>query len=81
MDTKAIKRACEAVGGLTPLANALGITVGAVHQWTRGYKQVPVERCIPIEIATAGAVRAEELRPDHPWHVIRGTNTTKRDAA
>lgn len=73
MNTEAINRACQAVGGLTPLAKSLGVTVGAVHQWTKGYKQVPVERCIPIEMATKGEVKAEELRPDHPWHVIRGT--------
>lgn len=29
--------------------------------------------CIRIEAATDGKVRAEDLRPDVPWHVIRGT--------
>lgn len=29
--------------------------------------------CIRIEAATEGKVRAEDLRPDVPWHVIRGT--------
>jgi DNA-binding transcriptional regulator YdaS (Cro superfamily) len=80
MNTEAIKKACESVGGLTALARELGITVGAVHQWTRGYKQVPIDRCIPIEMATNGAVRAEEIRPDHPWHVIRG-KSSKQTAA
>ena len=28
--------------------------------------------CIRIEAATDGRVRAEDLRPDVPWHVIRG---------
>lgn len=28
--------------------------------------------CIRIEAATDGKVRAEDLRPDVPWHVIRG---------
>ena len=28
--------------------------------------------CIRIEAATNGKVRAEDLRPDVPWHVIRG---------
>jgi len=30
---------------------------------------VPVERCVQIERATAGAVRRWDLRPDD-WHLI-----------
>ena len=64
MNTEAIKTACEKVGGITAMANHLGITVGAVHQWTKGIKRVPVERCIAIEVLTQGEVRVEQLRPD-----------------
>ena len=32
-----------------------------------GVRQVPIERCLAIERATGGKVRAEELRPDHDW--------------
>lgn len=35
-------------------------------------KQASCELAIRIEAATFGAVSAEEVRPDIPWHVIRG---------
>jgi DNA-binding transcriptional regulator YdaS (Cro superfamily) len=73
MNTSAIKTACEKVGGITAMANHLGITVGAVHQWTKGTKRVPAERCPVIEALTEGAVRVEELRPDVEWHHIRNS--------
>ena len=67
-----IKKACNEVGGITALSRGLGITPGAVHQWTIGYRRVPAERCPDIEELTNGVVRAEELRPDVNWHFIRG---------
>lgn len=68
----ALKTACDQVGGITALSKLLGISPPSVHQWFSGSRRVPVERCIQIESATHGAVRAEDLRPDVPWHVIRG---------
>jgi DNA-binding transcriptional regulator YdaS (Cro superfamily) len=73
MNTEAIKTACETVGGITAMANHLGITVGAVHQWTKGTRRVPAERCLAIEELTKGAVKVEHLRPDVPWHAIRNS--------
>lgn len=46
------------------LARALGVTQGAVHQWSAGLTRIPLERAIDIERHTAGAVTCEELRPD-----------------
>lgn len=40
-----------------------------VYQWSSGQRPVPIERCVPIEQATAGAVRRWDLRPDD-WHRI-----------
>lgn len=40
-----------------------------VSQWASGIKAVAVERCVPLEDATAGAVRRWDLRPDD-WHRI-----------
>lgn len=77
MQIDAIKQACDHVGGITAMAKRLGISVGAVHQWTRGYRRVPAERCPSIEEATDGAVRVEQLRPDVPWHVIRNTRPSE----
>lgn len=53
------------------LANALGITPGAVNQWVSGLSRVSAERCPAIEKATGGLVRCEDLRPDIAWSVLR----------
>lgn len=60
------------VGGITTLARQIDVSVPTVHQWITGVRRVPTERAIRIEAATEGKVRAEDLRPDVPWHVIRG---------
>lgn len=67
-----IKRAAEIVGSQRELAHALGVTQGAVSQWVKN--GVPMDRCIPIERATAGAVRCEDLRPDVDWACLRATD-------
>jgi DNA-binding transcriptional regulator YdaS (Cro superfamily) len=67
-----IKRAAEIVGSQRALAEILGVSPGAVTQWIDG--GVPLDRCIPIEQATQGAVRCEELRPDQNWGFIRATD-------
>ena len=66
----AIRRACEAVGGQAALAELVGVSPQAVHQWIAGARQVPAERCPEIERATAGEVRCEQLRPDVAWDVL-----------
>lgn len=53
-----LERAIERAGGLTPLAEALGITVQAVSQW----KHVPVERVLAVSALTG--LPPHELRPD-----------------
>lgn len=58
------------------LARALGVTPGAVNQWVNGDVVVSEGRCIQIEAATNGMVRCEDLRPDVPWHVVRGGDAT-----
>lgn len=70
-----IKKAAEAVGSQRDLARLLSVTPGAVSQWVGG--NVPVDRCIDIEKATAGAVRCEELRPDVDWAYLRQTDCQK----
>lgn len=67
----AIERACETLGGQRHLALALGVTPPAVHQWVRGIRPVPAERCPTIERLTRGVVRCEDLRPDIEWGVLR----------
>lgn len=67
-----LQRAIEVAGGLTRLADAIGVTPQRLLNWVdRG---VPAERCPDIERATreAGtAVTCEELKPDVNWGVLR----------
>lgn len=46
------------------LASAIVAPPSLVSQWGTGLRPVPIERCLPIERATAGAVTRKDLRPD-----------------
>lgn len=59
----ALDKAISAVGTAADLARAVGVVPMAVSQW-RKRKQVPAERCLQIEAATAGKVTRYDLRPD-----------------
>jgi DNA-binding transcriptional regulator YdaS (Cro superfamily) len=79
--------AAATVGGYKALADILGVTKGAVHQWMSPDRQVPIEHCTPIEQATSGVVTRQMLRPDD-WESIwpelaakNGGSTTDRAAA
>jgi len=59
----ALDRAISILGGVSQLAAAIGAKQNVVSNWRiRG--QVPSDRCIAIERATAGAVTRYELRAD-----------------
>lgn len=64
----------------TDLAKALGVTPGAVNQWTNGLTAVAAERCPEIEKATNGLVRCEDLRPDVDWGFLRNTASVQKPA-
>jgi DNA-binding transcriptional regulator YdaS (Cro superfamily) len=72
--------AAATVGGFKALADILGVTKGAVHQWTSPDRQVPIEHCTPIEQATAGVVTRQMLRPDD-WESIWPELTAKNGGA
>lgn len=59
------------------LAKALGVHPVLVHQWSKGKRRIPAERCPAIEKATAGAVRCEELMPDIDWAYLRRSRSKK----
>lgn len=59
----AIDQAIKLCGGPTGLAEKLGVWQTAVSNW-RSRGQVPAQRCLAIEEATAGAVTRYQLRPD-----------------
>ncbi len=46
------------------LASAIGVSPVLVSQWSTGPRVPPIERCVPIERATAGQVSRRDLRPD-----------------
>lgn len=63
-------------GGQTQIARAIGCQSQLVWQWARGIRPVPIERCVPIEVATARAVRRWNLRPNDwadIWPELIGT--------
>lgn len=66
-----IDRAASIVGSQVALAVLLGVTKAAVNQWKDDGRKVPAEHCPPIERATKGQVRCEDLRPDIEWHILR----------
>lgn len=51
------------------LARAIPVPASLLSAWASGVRAVPIERCIPIELATGGAVTRRDLRPDD-WHLI-----------
>lgn len=64
----ALLKAVEVVGGVSRLAEMVGVSSSAPSMWkARG--RVPVEHCAAIERATAGAVTRRDLRPDD-WAAI-----------
>lgn len=59
----ALERAIKFFGSQEELASAVGLTTAmAVTQWRK--RGVPPKRCVQIQFATNGAVKASELRPD-----------------
>lgn len=54
----------EQRGRSLALAVAVGVRPPVVSDWCAGKKSVPVQRCVAIERATAGAVSRKDLRPD-----------------
>lgn len=65
---KALTKAFEACGGISALANKLGVAHSAPSMWkSRG--SVPAQHCLAIERATDGVVTRQELRPDDFWRI------------
>jgi DNA-binding transcriptional regulator YdaS (Cro superfamily) len=62
-ENKPIDRAIALAGGQSALAKWLGVSQAMVHKWKSGASITP-ERAKQIEMATDGAVRRHELRPD-----------------
>lgn len=59
----ALDLAINRAGGVTALAKAIGVGQSVVSNW-RARGSVPTDHCAAIEMATAGAVTRQMLRPD-----------------
>ncbi len=67
----ALERAIELVGSQAALAEKLNVTRAAVNQWKLPGRKVPRTHCLQIERITNRKVRAEDLRADLNWEVVR----------
>jgi DNA-binding transcriptional regulator YdaS (Cro superfamily) len=88
MQRHPLDRAADAVGGTAKLGAILGVTAQAISNWKE--RGVPIDRCVPIEVATKGEVTRRDLRDD--WRAIwpeladttprrRSTDTTAKAAS
>ncbi|HEY6021834.1 MAG TPA: helix-turn-helix domain-containing protein [Candidatus Paceibacterota bacterium] len=59
----ALNTAISILGGVTELANAIGVSSQVVTNW-RARGRVPAEWCRAVEESTKGGVTRYDLRPD-----------------
>lgn len=52
------------------LAQAIGLNEQYLYQVLTGRRKAPPERCPALEMASAGKLTCEQLRPDLAWHRI-----------
>ncbi|MFS8930968.1 transcriptional regulator [Cupriavidus taiwanensis] len=71
MNEHPVEKAAALLGGYKALADRLGVSKSAVHQWKAEGRQVPPEHCPEIERLTLGAVRCEELNDKVDWAFVR----------
>jgi DNA-binding transcriptional regulator YdaS (Cro superfamily) len=73
MSSEPLANAVEILGGQAALARAIGKRQQHVYNWLRKPSSLPETVAIEIERLTERKVTVEQLLPDVPWHVIRGT--------
>lgn len=62
------------------LARAIGVPPSFVSKMVNGEKAVPFDKCMPIELATDGAVTRRDLKPDEylkHWPELADTTAQK----
>ena len=70
-----LKKAIETVGGVTKLANRLGINRTSIYMWlskknieclnkSKGCRKIPIEKAKLISKVTRNVVTKADLRPD-----------------
>ena len=70
----ALDKAIAILGNRSALARSLDITPWALSKWDKN--NPPRDRCLAIEQATGGKVKAEDLRPDINWEYVREQQKT-----
>jgi DNA-binding transcriptional regulator YdaS (Cro superfamily) len=74
----AIDQAIKHLGGVSKLADAIGVGQSAISNLaTRGGTPSPAN-CLSIERATDGAVTRQDLRPDDYWLIWPDLPAPKR---
>lgn len=58
---KPLERFIDAQGGAKKAANALGVTVGAVHHWRNGTNGISKRAALLIEKVSGGDVSAAQV--------------------
>lgn len=71
MKNLAFEAVTKVFGSQKNLAQALGVTPGAVWIVVHGRRPVPISWCPRIEKLTDGKIVCEQLRPDVSWDVVR----------
>ena len=71
----AFKEAIAFFGSKTALAKKLQIRPWSVHKWNEN--KIPYERCLEIEDLTNGLVKADDLRPDMNWALLRSSKNNR----
>lgn len=69
-----VLKACEHLGSQSAVAQLLGVTPPAVHQWVAGIRPVPPEHACSIEKATGGLFPVEQVLPEANWHRVKDRN-------
>lgn len=67
-------------GRATLLARAIGVYPSFVNKMANGTKLIPLGLCMPIEIATGGAVTRRDLKPEdylHHWPELAITESDR----
>ena len=59
------------------LGEMLGVSQGAVGQWTLPGRRIPAEHCPSIERISKRQVTCEEMRPDVDWAYLRAATESR----
>lgn len=71
INSEAVKKAAEIVGGKQKLAGIVGVAYKTVLDWTSGRSGITVGNALKIERATNSEITAKEILPSFPWDELK----------